>query len=92
MAARMPIFGKDGEEIFDLNNADSVEESAEAVVKTNKISHLVVEVQRVFRCDDSKHHGCCWISPPGSPEPGKHYLMDHNLQWSMAKLLVNFYH
>jgi hypothetical protein len=87
----MPIFGKDGGEIFDLNNSDSVEESVEGFSKTNRISHLVVEVQRTFRCDDSRHHGCCWVSPPGSPEPGKHFQMDCNLQWSMAKILASIF-
>jgi len=89
-AARRPIFNKSGEEIFDLNDPAATVESADGMGnKLNKIHELLADVKKVFMCDDSKHHGCCWISPPNSAEPGKHYQMDNTLQWSLAKIVVS---
>ena len=90
MAPRKPIYNKSGEEIFDLNDPSVFEETAVGMPEKNtKIITLVAQIKHFFCCDDQKHHGCCWIAPHHSTKPGKHFQMDGNLQWSMAKLLVS---
>jgi hypothetical protein len=86
----MPIYNKAGEEIFDLNNPDQVEEAGNLVMKRHKIPFYVAEIEREFHCAKVGHHGVCWVAPAsaGPGEAGRHFQMDDTLKWSMAKLLV----
>ena len=93
-APRRIIYNKSGEEMFDLNDPSVYEENVgEMPGKSEKIATFISQIQRFFRCDDQKHHGCCYIAPPNSSssllQRNKHYQMDNNLQWSMAKILVS---
>jgi hypothetical protein len=87
----MPVYNKAGEVMFDLNDPSQCREAGNMMEKKDRIPIFVAEIERELICHQNGHHGCCWVAPPSHPEHGRHFQLDNNLRWGMAKLLVCTY-
>jgi hypothetical protein len=84
----MPIYNKAGEVMFDMNDPDACQEADNLLEKRERIPTFVAQIEREFCCNRSDHHGVCWVAPPSHPEAGRHFDLNNQLRWAMAKLLV----